>query len=188
MDSLLQQRLDKLLTAYSRHYDIQRDVQVEGGYFPATAEFYLRDENRLLTKEHIYSALEQHEYVYFYVAEHLDAATLRQQIALSQQVGLARVHPHKEHMCSYVTLVVLANRMDPDAAVLVRKTRLHKNYRWTLHGWMDYRVAAMETATGQFFSNPAGREARKTLENNFGSRSQYGKGESIHEWIGSFTH
>lgn len=188
MDSLLQQRLDKLLNAYSRHYDIQRDVQVEGGYFPATAEFYLRDENRLLTKEHIFSALEQHEYVYFCTAEHLDLAGLQAQIRLSQQVGLARVRPHKEHMCSFVTLVILADRIDPDAAVLVRKTRLHKNYRWMLHGWMEYRVAVMEVATGRFFSNPAGREARKTLENNFGTRSKYGKGESIHEWIGSFTH
>ena len=94
--------------------------------FPASAEFYLRDENRLLTKEHIYYAVEQHEYVYFFLAEHLDLATLQKQIGLSRQAGLARVRPHKEHMCSYVTLVILADTIDPDAAVLLRKTRLRK--------------------------------------------------------------
>lgn len=97
MEASLQGRLEKLLNAYSHHYDIQRDVTVDGGFFPAAAEFYLRDENRLLTKEHIYYALEQHEYVYFYLTSHLDVATLQEQIHLSQQAGLARIHPHKEH-------------------------------------------------------------------------------------------
>lgn len=187
MEAMLQQRLEKLLNAYSHHYDVRRDVAVEGGRFPAAAEFYLRDENRLLTKEHIYYAVEQHEYVYFYTTGHLDAATLQAQIALSQRAGLARVHPHREHMCSYVTLVILADTIDADAATLLRKTRLHKSYRFSLYGWMEYRIAAMECSTGRFLSNPAGREARKTLENNFGNHAKK-KGEIIHEWFGTFTH
>ena len=170
MEVSLQQRLEKLLNAYSHHYDIQRGTEVEEGLFPAAAEFYLRDENRLLTKEHIYSAVEQHEYTYFYLAEHLDAETLREQIALSQRVGLARIHPHKEHMCSFVTLVILADTIDPEAKILLRKTRLRKHYRLCFYGWMEYRIAAMECSTGSFLSNPAGREVRKTLQNNFANR------------------
>lgn len=171
MNMTLQERLDKLLDAYSYHYDVARDVTVDGGWFPATAEFYLRDENRLLTKEHIYYAMEQHEYVYFYVTEHLDAATLREQIALSQRVGLARVRPHKEHMCSFVALVILADTIDPEAKQILKKTRLRKNFRLMLHGWMEYRIAAMECSTVSFLSNPAGKEARRTLENNFAKKA-----------------
>lgn len=188
MEASLQGRLEKLLNAYSHHYDIQRDVTVDGGFFPAAAEFYLRDENRLLTKEHIYYALEQHEYVYFYLTSHLDVATLQEQIHLSQQAGLARIHPHKEHMCSFVTLVILADAIDPDAKVLLRKIHLRKMYRMMLHGWMEYRLAAMECSTVSFLSNPAGREARKTLENNFGNKVKSKKGERIHEWFSTFGH
>ena len=189
MNAGLSERLDKLLNAYSHHYNVQRDTAVEGGNFPASAEFYLRDENRLLTKDHIYYAVEQHEYVYFFLAEHLDEATLRRQIILSQQAGLARVRPHKEHMCSYVTLVILADTIEPQAAALLKKTRLRKNYRFTLYGWMEYRIAAMECSTGRSFSNPAGREARKTLEDNFGNQTNRNKkGEIIYEWFGTFTH
>lgn len=176
MEEMMEQRLEQLLKAYSHHYDIQREVAVEGGVFPAAAEFYLRDENRLLTKEHIYSAVEQHEYVYFSLADHLDAAGLRAQIALSQRAGLARVRPHKEHMCSFVTLVILANTIDPEARALLRKTRLRRYYRLMLHGWMEYRVAAMECTTGTCISNPAGREARRTLEQNFSDRYTGKKG------------
>ena len=171
MEMTLQERLNKLLDAYSYHYDVDRDVTVDGGWFPATAEFFLRDENRLLTKDHIYFAMEQHEYVYFYVTEHLDAATLREQITLSQRVGLARIRPHKEHMCSFVALVILADTIDPEAKKILKKTRLRKTYRLMLHGWMEYRIAAMECSTVSFLSNPAGKEARKTLENNFARKA-----------------
>lgn len=37
MEMTLQERLDKLLDAYSHNYDIYRDVTVEGGSFPAAA-------------------------------------------------------------------------------------------------------------------------------------------------------
>ena len=174
----LQERLEKLLNAYAHHYDVRRNEERSGGQFPAFAEFYLRDENRLLTRDHVFSAVEQHEYVYFFLADHLDAALLREKIEQSQQAGLARIHPHKEHMCSFVTLVILADTIDPEAAALLRRTCLRKNYRFAFYGWMEYRVAAMECSTGQFLSNPAGREARRTLENNFGNKLNSRKGRT----------
>ena len=167
MEVSLQERLDKLLDAYSHLYDIDRDVTVEDTTYPATATYYLRDENYLITKKHVLSAVEQHEYVYFYLTDHLDAETLLSQIQRTKQAGLARVDPTKEHMFSYITLVVLANTIDPEAQRLLKRTRFRKNYKLSLHGWTEYQLAAMETSTNCFFSNPAGKEARKNLESNF---------------------
>jgi hypothetical protein len=107
--------------------------------------------------------------MYFYVTNHLDAATLRQQIDLTMKVGTARVKPHKDHMSSYVTLVVLADTIDPEAKELIRKTRFQKYFRLALHGWMEYHIAAMESSTNSFLSNPAGKGAKKTLEQNLRS-------------------
>ena len=165
----LQERLERLLNAYSHHYDIYRDVEVEGGSFPAHAHYYLRDENYLITKKHVLSAVENYEFVYFYLADHLTAEDLQKQIDISREAGLARIRPHKEHMSSMVTLIVLADTIDPEAKQLVKKTRFRKNYRLALHGWMEYRIAAMETSSNSFLSNPAGREAKKLLERNFPS-------------------
>lgn len=183
MQTTLQERLDKLLAAYSHHYTVMRDVCVEGGSFAAAAEFYLRDENRLLSREHVFSAFEQHEYVYFFVTEHLDAAVLQEQIALSQRAGLARVQPHREHMCSLVTLVILADTITPDAAALLRRTRLRKNFRFRLYGWMEYRVAALDASQGVCYANPDGRDVRRTLMANFGNRKHSSKEEKLHEWV-----
>ena len=170
MAMTLTERLEKLLNAYSHHYDIERDVKVEGGEFPAAAIYYLRDENYLISKKHVLSAVENHEYVYFYLTEHLDAATLQEQIEITKRDGLSRIKPHKEHMSSMVTLVILADTIDPEAKALIKKTRFRKNYRLALLGWMEYQIAAMEISTNSFLSNPAGKNARKTLELNFPSK------------------
>ena len=163
----LQERLEQLLKAYSYYFDIERDVTVEGGSFPAAAKYHLREENYVATKAHTIYATEQHEYVYFYLTEHLDAETLGQQIQLARESGLAEINPHSEHMFSYVTLIILADAIDPDAQQLLKKTRFRKNFCLALHGWMEFHIAAMEVSTNRFLSNPAGKEARKTLERNF---------------------
>ena len=164
----MQNRLEKLLSAYSHQYNIDRDVTVEGGSFPATATFFLRDENYLISKKHVLSAVENYDYTYFYITDHLDAATLQQQIDLTMKVGSARVKPHREHMSSFVSLVILADTIDEEAKKLIKKTRFQKYFRLALHGWMEYHIAAMECSTMSFLSNPAGKGARKTLESNFG--------------------
>ena len=167
MEMTREERLKKLLNAYSHHYDIARDVTVEGGGFPATAFFYLRDENYLISKKHVLSAVENYEYVYFYLTERLSAEDLKKQIDLSMKAGMSNIKPNKEHMSSFVTLVILADVIDPEAKKLLKKTRFHKNFRLALHGWMEYHIAAMECSTNSFLSNPAGKEARKLLEANF---------------------
>ena len=172
MDIEMQKKLDKLLNAYSHQYNIERDVVVEGGSFPAAATFFLRDENYLISKKHVLSAVENYDYTYFYVTDHLDAPTLRQQIDLTKKVGGARVKPHREHMSSYVTLVILADTIDEEAKKLIKKTRFQKYFRLALHGWMEYHIAAMECSTNSFLSNPAGKGAKKTLEQNLGSRGK----------------
>lgn len=169
MEMTRQERLEKLLNAYSHHYDIARDVAVDGGGFPATAFFFLRDENYLVSRKHVLSAVENHEYVYFYVTERLTDGDLEKQIGLSLKAGLDNIKPNKEHMSSFVTLVILADIIDPEAKARIKKTRFRKNFRLALHGWMEYHIAAMEISTHSFLSNPAGKEARKLLEGNFPS-------------------
>ena len=171
MEISLQEKLNKLLNAYSHQYDIDRDVEVDGFLYPATATYYLRDENYLISKKHVLSAVEQHEYLYFYLTDHLTAEDLQSQIDLSKRAGLGKVNPHKDHMFSNVGLVVLANTISPEAQKLIKKTRFRKNYRLTFYGWTEYQLAAMEVSTNCFYSNPAGVGARKILEQNFAPKN-----------------
>ena len=167
MENTPQACLEKLLNAYSHNYDLTSNAEEEGVVYPAMAHYYLRDEHYLIRRDKQFYATEQHDYTYFYLAGQLSAAQARELLDRTLKVGMAQIKPHKEHMCSYVTLVVLAETIDPEAQKLLKRTRFHKNFRLALHGWMEYHIAAMECSTGSFLSNPAGREARKTLEANF---------------------
>ena len=171
METAMQERLNKLLDAYSHSYDIARDVEVEDHLWPATATYYLRDENYLISRQHVLSAVEQHEYLYFHLADHLTAADLQKQIDLSKKAGLRKVQPHKDHMFSNVGLIVLANTMEPEAVKLLKKTRFRKNYKLSFHGWTELQLAAMEVSTNCFYANPAGAGARKILEQNFAPKN-----------------
>ena len=171
------QFLNMLLESYSHRYDISRDVTAGGQTFPAVADYYLRDENYLLSRQHVLSTVESFEYVYFVLADHLDAATLSQQLRLTLELGKSRVRPSRTHMCSYVTLVVLADTIEPEAQRLLRRTRYRKNFRLALHGWMEYRVAAVEFSTASFFSNPPGKGVRQHLEQNYRLQANKQKGD-----------
>lgn len=136
MSITLQERLDQLLESYSYYFDVERDPDGNGKSFPATAAYHFREENYIATKAHTIYATEQHEYVYFFVTEHLDAKTLQTQMDLSHQAGMARVQPHKEHMFSYVTLIILADTIDPEAQALIKRHRFRKNFGWhSMAGW-----------------------------------------------------
>ena len=174
METALHTQLDKLLDAYSHQYDIERDVVEEDTQWIATATYFLRDENYLISKKHVLSAVEQHEYLYFYLTDHLTAAQLQSQIDLSKRAGLRKVKPHKDHMFSNVGLIVLANTIEPEALKLIKKTRFRKNYRLSFWGWTEYQLAVMDASTNRFFSNPAGQGARKLMEQNFAPKN--GKG------------
>ena len=171
MEMTPQACFEKLLNAYSHNYDVTRDVTAEDGTsYPAMAHYFLRDEHYLVRRDKQFYATEQHDYTYFYVADHLTAAQAKDLADRTLKTGLAAIRPHKEHQSSFVTLVVLAGALDPEAKKVLKRTRFHKNYRLALHGWMEYHIAAMECSTVSFLSNPAGRGARKTLEANFGSK------------------
>lgn len=167
MEMTKQERLDKLLNAYSHHYNTERDVTVDGTYYPAAATFFLRDENYLVSKKHVLSAYENYEYVFFHLTDNLTAEELKKHIEITRNEGLARAKPNKEHMSTFSTLVILADTIEPEAKKLIKRTRFSKYYRLALHGWMEYHIAAMEISTNSFLSNPTGRGARKILEGNF---------------------
>ena len=110
MDLTPEQQLNRLLDAYSHAYDVERDVTVEDTVYPAMATYFLRDENYLISRKHVLSATEQHEYVYFLQTEHLSAEDLQKHIDRTKAAGLSLVRPHKEHMFSWWCWRVLFRR------------------------------------------------------------------------------
>lgn len=66
--------------------------------------------------------------------------------------------------CTPMCLVVfLAESIAPEVPKLIKKTRCHRDYRMSLYGWMDYRIAAYDCTSKRIYTNWAGRPLKQTL-------------------------
>jgi hypothetical protein len=75
-----------------------------------------------------------------------------------------RLHIGPGHMCSYITPVFLCESCDEDARRALKKTHIYKSFRFSLHGWMDFRACVVEMETGRIDSNRAGKSTAKSLK------------------------
>lgn len=158
--------LAKLLRAHQAYYDIFENHEYAGRVFPGYAEFHSHGEQYVLVKRAKLWEVDSHEYLFFDMAEHLDAEHVSQDIQFMQEKAIGVVNPQPNHMSSNLSLVVIADYVDDDAARLLKRTRFRKNFKLGLEGWTDLRLAAIDLRGKRVVTNGAGKEMKKTLQAN----------------------
>lgn len=155
--------LQTLLKSYYRYYNVKEEG-VEPP-FDAEAEFLAQDVQYFLVKSAKLGESDSHEYIYFAAVDHLtlEQAQMLDETAWSR--GMARVEPKPNHRNSDVHLVILAEKMDDDAAAFLKKLRRYESYHHTFWGWSHYRVIALETSTGRLTCNRMGQILTKLFRN-----------------------
>lgn len=150
-----------LLNSYEAYYDIARVD--DGSPLVATCDFHSTSERYVLTKKAKLWAAETNEYVFlFHVPElNMDSLAVCRDLALEQ--GMEKIHPHPEHMYSHITAILLCDSVQPDALELLERYKKSANFKLSLHGWMEYRIAAVDLSTAEVFTNRKGKELRKNL-------------------------
>ena len=155
--------LDLILRSYIRYYDVIReDVEAP---FAAEARFHSHGETYVLVKSARISEADSHEYVYFAVADQLDAEEAAALEQTAWERGLAHVKPHNAHRNSDVTLIILAGTMTPEAKQTVKRSRHSKSYKHSFQGWSSYRAIALETSSGELAYNRLGKDLKKLFRN-----------------------
>ena len=153
--------LPALLKSFIRYYDIKEEgVQPP---FAAEAEFHSHEEQFFLVKQAKLSEAESKEFVFFAVSEHLTADELKKFDEAAWQTGMSRVFPHDGHRSSDVVLIILADKVDADAAAKLKKLKRYESYKHTLHGWSHYRVIVRDMSTGKVTFNRMGRNLKNVL-------------------------
>ncbi len=155
--------LEKVLLMYGQYYTVKRE-----GVFPpfqAEAEATVTDELSTAFKTVVINSTISREIVFFLAAERLDEALARQLTDAAWEEGLRRVQPGPEHRNTDIILILLADRVDPEAAALVKKQKRSKNYKLSFHGWSVFRVIAIETPSGTLTANRMGQNLKKLFSN-----------------------
>jgi len=158
---LSQSAIQKLMSFYTAYYDIQ-PVE-DGTALKALCAYHSRDSQYVLVKKAELWAAESHEYLYLWDAGELDAPMVEQIYSRVLEDGLPRVKPHSQHMSTYLTAVVLYDSADPQALAKLKKLKKRQEFRLSLHGWMEFRIAAVDLSTASVTTNHAGKTLEKDL-------------------------
>ena len=155
--------LELVLPLFQFYYDITREGVTEP--FQAEAAFHSHEEQYFLMKSAKYTECDAHEYVFFAARERLTLEEAKKLDEIAWAEGLRRAKPSAIHRSTDIGLILLADRVDPDAADYIKKLRRSKSYKFLLHGYSNYRTIAIETSTGAMAHNRMGQHLKKLFSN-----------------------
>ena len=162
--------LAKLDDAYTVFFD-RKNADPGTPFLASCYAFHSADECFVLSRKVKLWRAEINEFVYIFSMEELTAEfyeTCRQR---AFTLGMQEIHPHLEHRSSFITAIFLCDHVQEEAAHAVRTTRCHKDFLFSLHGWMDLRAAALDLGTGIVTVNRAGQDLSEFLRGNMGKCS-----------------
>ena len=116
--------------------------------------------------------MEDNEYVFVYAGDALTRENLEHALQTSSEKGMSMIKPSSEHRSSMITTILIFTSIDECCAKLIRTYREHRDFGFMLRGWMDHRVAALETSSLKVLSNRAGRDVAKNLGTLAGTESR----------------
>lgn len=154
--------VEELKRSYASYYDIQ--TVDDGTAWKALCSYHVRDSRYVLVKKAELWAAESHEYLYLWALDKLDLAAVDQIYQRVLEDGEPRVKPHSQHMNTFLTAVVLYDSADPQALAQVQKLKKRREYKLSLHGWMEFRIAAVDLSTVEITTNRSGRSLEKELK------------------------
>ena len=122
------------------------------------------DSQYVLMKQAELWAAESHEYLYLWSTDHLDVPLVEEVFRRVTEDGEPRVRPHAQHMYTYLTAVVLYDSADPLALARLKKLKRRREFKLSLHGWMEFRIAAVDLSTGEVTTNRSGKLIGKDVK------------------------
>jgi hypothetical protein len=162
--------LDQILPAFQQYYTIKKEDVTPP--FCAEAEFRSHNEQYFLVRSAHIADIDSNEFVYFAAADSLDSSKLEELVKAAWEAGLAKVKPYNGHRNSDVSLLIFTKSISPETAIKIKKTKLYKSYKFSLHGWSHFKLAVCDLGTTgkdgapEVFSNRQGKDFAKLIKKN----------------------
>lgn len=159
--------IGRLEKSFSSYYDVERID--DGTELRMVASFHSRGESYLLTRSVNLWSVEDHEYVYVFSVGVLDEETFDRCMASSLRDGTDRIHTSTEHRSSTITSIFICDSISHLITKKIKRHTYHRNFKMTLHGWMDHRVAAFGSDTGLIVTDRLGRDLAEIISRSVGN-------------------
>ena len=162
MSQLCQAAVEYFKRAYAAYYDVE-PVE-DGTALKAVCAYHLRNSRYVLVKKAELWAAESHEYLYLWSLDSLTGENVDEIFRRVLEDGEPRVKPHAQHMHTHLTAVVLCDGADPRALAQLKKLKRRREYKLSLHGWMEFRIAAVDLSAVEVPANRSGKVLEKDLK------------------------
>lgn len=153
--------VQRLIRAYEGSYDMTAPADFGGMAFSAMGRFYAHQEKYVLTRD--VQMWQTNGYDYLFVADTpqvdekllSDLDRMIRDHAEPELVRGGRKYPAKNHMYSDITAVLVSSGPIPkDVLARLRRYRFSRNYLFTVRGWCDTRLIAVDLAENRVYGSP----------------------------------
>ncbi len=158
-----EEAVSRLLKSFEAYYNITRYEDAEMPIV-ARCEFFEHSEKYVLSQKAELWSSDGEEFLYLIEIPHLTLPLYEQMRDYVHKDGMERIHVGAGHMYSFLTPVFVCDTCDEDARKALKKCRIYKSFKFSLHGWMDFHTAVVEISTGKITTNRSGHTVAKLLK------------------------
>lgn len=162
-----QEKLENLLKGYVQSYDITRPYEIGGKSFDAYAFLDVTNSQYVISKKvEMWRAL-CYEHVFFSVCDELtverigEFASLLDETMEPELVRRGEKYPPKDHMYTFLTLVLICDEVGAEARDAVKKFKYGKNYLFRFRGYCEAKILVFQQNGEEIFGNASARDLVK---------------------------
>ena len=160
---------ERLLASLTASYDVERDAQIVSRRVDALAQLRALNSKYVLNQKHVLWEANAYDHALILQVRTLTAAMVEDWFGfLTREAEAALVHPGAScppegHMASTLTLILVCEVVEPEAAKAVRRAKFSKNYWFSLRGWATGRVVAADLGGGCVYASRGAKDMERHL-------------------------
>ena len=125
--------VEKLLKSYRSYYNITM-FEEEERPLVARCDYFESAQRYVVSKKAELWSANCEEFLYLFTVPHLTKEIYAHCENVVREDGMQRMHIGPGHMYSYLTAIIICDTCEEDAARALKKSRIHKSFRFSLHG------------------------------------------------------
>lgn len=150
---------------YARYFDIKEGEVIHNQSIDIFARFNEVSSRTVITKNDVVDSFETNEYCFLKGYESIELEDITNFCEFLKKASEKFVMPHKNHMSSYITGVMICDKKTYDEVRSYAKKFKHKKaYKMFLFGWSEVRLVIVELESGAITTNSAGKRVYKVYQ------------------------
>lgn len=167
--------LDRLLAKYAGTFDIYQPYVIHGKEYPAYGYFFSHTEKYVLVREANMWSSDCYEHILFIETDEVTKELLQEAYTIVKDymeptlVRKGETLPPQNHMYSYLTIAILADRalLEP-VRKAVKKFKFEKGYQFNMRGFSQAHLICATMSDEKVYTNFAARSSVKVYRDTFG--------------------